>query len=61
MPSELPQFNIRMDDTTHQMLKALCERYGLTQAGMVKMLIRDRVADLKVKEGFDHRKKLGAR
>lgn len=51
------QINFRADDITKQQMEALQKRYGLSQAGVLTMLIRDRCAELKQKEGWDWKKR----
>lgn len=63
VPSDMPQLNIRLDPETREKLLALQDRYGLSQAGVVKMLIRDRVQELlrAGDPGFTGKRKLGGR
>lgn len=58
------QINIRLSDDDKARLKALQNRYGISQAAVITMLLRDKVIELKEKEGFDWPKearKLGGR
>jgi hypothetical protein len=41
MPSDRSQLNVRLDDEGHAILHALTGHLGLTQAGVLEVLLRD--------------------
>ena len=47
------QVNIRLGADDKRRLAALQDRYGLSQAGVITMLLRDRCTELSQKEAFD--------
>jgi len=55
------QLNIRLSDQARAYLDALQDRYGLSQGGIVELLIRDRVVHLKQTEGWEPKRTLGAK
>ncbi len=39
-PSTKKQFNVALSDEGHDLTRRLCEHHGLSQAGLIEMLLR---------------------
>ena len=39
-PSTKKQFNVALSDAGHDLARRLCEHHGLSQAGLIEMLLR---------------------
>lgn len=53
MPSKKDQFNARISDRGKEMVYYLQERYGLSQSGLLEMLLRDKIKELEQTENLD--------
>ena len=47
------QFNVEIEQRDMDAVNALCERYGVNKSALVRLLVRDRVVQLRMEEGFE--------
>ncbi len=50
-PSKKRQLNVALSDEGHQLVRKLCEHHGLSQAGLIEMLLRKEARREKVTRG----------